>query len=1381
MANLFKGVVKLTEAQYETLKNNKVLIVGDTTITFDEHTLYVTDYAIDTELDLNSPNPVENRVIAKALEEKANAGDIPVNVVTTDEAQEISGDKNFSGVLKYKTNEVAVKQEIPIVSDDLNTEHSANALSVNQGIILNNKITTLVENVNGRVKSFTVNNLEGLGMLFDIEITEPLDVYDVTKSTIAYKEKEYDLVTGDIFFVVSSDVPDYWFSLDDMRLYKMETMKVDLSNFYTIEQTDNLLKNKADKEELPTEEQLIQTLESPIRIWDLDEGIYRLPENCTVYYKGATNDGTFTIDESSILQMTYSSSKLEKGFVIIGQTGKFYCGSTTESGGSFGMNYLTSIPKISPSDTKGYIVGAMGTSWLGTSYANENCYMENGKLFSEGKEVALKEGLEKIISDIPKKTSVLENDGDGNSAFATEEYVNDNGGKIDKIFLNDVEQEIVNKEVHLTVELPEYEQITDYYKITNKLTGIDLNTIVIPGNYGVANDCIHTPVAENGTLFVGLYQNNQYAQQMFISASNNVYVRTSTSIDNSTWNSWVKLAQTEELSRYLKYGTNEAPNADENGFTFLTTLKDINGNEAGIFALTAIEKPEQTGVSTNGVGLNLVTSNGNHSYLNIIDSPSNQAIVLMSDGLIGKHTAEGESYSIYLPDKDGTLATLEDIPESPVQSVNNKTGNVVLNKADIGLSNVDNTSDLDKPISSAMQNALNLKEDKANLGDLAYKDSLSKSEVGLENVDNTSDLDKPISSATQKALDLKVDFDDIADFITKDVNNLTNYTLSTGVGTTIDLSVDTTNYKITAQLKNSSGTVLSSDEVDLPLESVVVSGKYDSTNKKVVLTLQNGSTISFSVADLVSGLVNQSALDTTNANVTNLTTRVSTNETNITNLQNDKANTSDLNNYLPLTAGEEKTITGNLYVKNSSGNGNIIVGNGSCLLGASTGNLAISPKAGGIIYLRPQGSTISTGALAIKNGVVYPAINNQVSLGDSSYTFNNIYGTTIYQNGKQVANKEDIPSVPTVNNGTLTIQKNGTSVGTFTANQSSDSTINIEVPTGAAADKGVVTTIDTSVNLPTSNAVKTFVEGKGYITSSGSITGNAATATKATQDGSGNVITTTYAKISDLANYLPLTAGSDKKLTGNLYLTKDTVISNLIHIRGLDSSGNAKSLIALSNTNNVWVNYDNSGATIVGGSALQPFTANHQKTNLGTATASFNNIYGKTIYQNGKQVANKEDIPTDLVTYVDDIPTDSTPDPLANYLPLIAGSGSPITGDLYIKNGTAEKNVYIGNGGQLRVNSSGDIVLSSAAGRGIYLRPQGSTTNSGGITFSPGAFSPSQTGTNGVSLGTSSLPFVNIYGTTIYQNGVKVATVDDLANFSGGNTITVQDDVLIIE
>lgn len=62
-------------------------------------------------------------------------------------------------------------------------------------------------------------------------------------------------------------------------------------------------------------------------------------------------------------------------------------------------------------------------------------------------------------------------------------------------------------------------------------------------------------------------------------------------------------------------------------------------------------------------------------------------------------------------------------------------------------------------------------------------------------------------------------------------------------------------YIITATLKDQDGNTLGTQQVvDLPLESVVVDGHYDSNTKKVILVLKNGSEISFSVADLVSGL-----------------------------------------------------------------------------------------------------------------------------------------------------------------------------------------------------------------------------------------------------------------------------------------------------------------------------------------------------------------------------------------------------------------------------------------------------------------------------------------------------------------------------------------------
>ena len=62
-------------------------------------------------------------------------------------------------------------------------------------------------------------------------------------------------------------------------------------------------------------------------------------------------------------------------------------------------------------------------------------------------------------------------------------------------------------------------------------------------------------------------------------------------------------------------------------------------------------------------------------------------------------------------------------PMSPVQSVNGKTGTVVLSKEDVGLSNVDNTSDDDKPVSTAQSAALDLK------ADITYVDDKVKTDV----------------------------------------------------------------------------------------------------------------------------------------------------------------------------------------------------------------------------------------------------------------------------------------------------------------------------------------------------------------------------------------------------------------------------------------------------------------------------------------------------------------------------------------------------------------------------------------------------------------------------------------------------------------------------
>ena len=87
------------------------------------------------------------------------------------------------------------------------------------------------------------------------------------------------------------------------------------------------------------------------------------------------------------------------------------------------------------------------------------------------------------------------------------------------------------------------------------------------------------------------------------------------------------------------------------------------------------------------------------------------------------------------------------------------TSSVNLTSTDIGLGNVDNTRDLDKPISTRVSAALNEKVDKSirvNNKSLAQDVVIEKSDIGLGRVDNTGDMEKPVSNAVQQALDDKV-------------------------------------------------------------------------------------------------------------------------------------------------------------------------------------------------------------------------------------------------------------------------------------------------------------------------------------------------------------------------------------------------------------------------------------------------------------------------------------------------------------------------------------------------------------------------------------------------------------------------------------------------
>lgn len=111
------------------------------------------------------------------------------------------------------------------------------------------------------------------------------------------------------------------------------------------------------------------------------------------------------------------------------------------------------------------------------------------------------------------------------------------------------------------------------------------------------------------------------------------------------------------------------------------------------------------------------------------------------------------------------------VPDTRTVAGKPLSSNVALDKIDVGLSNVDNVSAANLPVSTAQQTALNLKANTADVVPntrtvagkaLSANVTLAKADVGLGSVDNTADSAKPVSTAQATAIGLKVNTADVA-------------------------------------------------------------------------------------------------------------------------------------------------------------------------------------------------------------------------------------------------------------------------------------------------------------------------------------------------------------------------------------------------------------------------------------------------------------------------------------------------------------------------------------------------------------------------------------------------------------------------------------------
>ena len=189
-----------------------------------------------------------------------------------------------------------------------------------------------------------------------------------------------------------------------------------------------------------------------------------------------------------------------------------------------------------------------------------------------------------------------------------------------------------------------------------------------------------------------------------------------------------------------------------------------------------------------------------------------------------------------------------------------------------------------------------------------------------------------------------------------------------------------------------------------------------------------------------------------------------------------------------LTAGSNITINGDTISASQPAvnNGQLTIQKNGSSIGTFTANQSSNATANIIVptkisdltndssfVSKTDYATASTGGvvkvgsgLSITNGVLSTTGGGMADAVEWDNVLNKPSFSTVATSGSY-NDLSDQPTIPTVNNGALIIKKNGINVATFTANQSSETTADITVPTKTSDitnDSGFIDEISTITN-----------------------------------------------------------------------------------------------------------------------------------------------------------------------------------------------------------------------------------------------------------------------------------------------------------------------------
>ena len=240
-------------------------------------------------------------------------------------------------------------------------------------------------------------------------------------------------------------------------------------------------------------------------------------------------------------------------------------------------------------------------------------------------------------------------------------------------------------------------------------------------------------------------------------------------------------------------------------------------------------------------------------YVKLADGTLEQQMLATSADIVEIQAITG----ITATDVQGALEELKDLADNGgVTSVNNKTGAVTIGKSDVGLGNVNNTSDANKPVSTAQAAAIKVVQDDVNdhMGDQNNPHNVTKIQVGLGLVTNDAQVKRSemgvASGVATLGADGKVPSSQLPSYVDDVVEGTFTANATTPAGETGKIYVDTSTGK-TFRWSGSKYVEISSSLALGETSSTAYAGSKGKANATAIATLQSQmSTAQGDISDL---------------------------------------------------------------------------------------------------------------------------------------------------------------------------------------------------------------------------------------------------------------------------------------------------------------------------------------------------------------------------------------------------------------------------------------------------------------------------------------------------------------------------------------------------